>query len=474
MSPAGRRDLVIIGGGAAGLVVASVAAQLGLAVTLIERGERLGGDCLHTGCVPSKSLLHAARVAYTVRHAAGAGLEAALSPVDLGRVMDRVHAVIDRIQEHDDPERFRGYGCEVLLGEAARFVSPHEVEVGGRRIRGRRFVIATGSRPVVPPVPGLEAAAPLTNENVFALRELPRRLVVLGAGPVGLELGQAFARLGSRVTVIERLEGLLPQGEPALAAALRQRLEAEGMVFLTGTTVESVTPGADGQVVLCSDGRTIEADRILVAAGRRPDVAGLGLDAAGVAAGPHGIRVDRRLRTTQRHIYACGDVCGPYAFTHMAEYQAGIVIGNAVFRLPRRADYRVVPQVIYTDPEYAQVGLTEHQARARGLDPVVLEFSFSGIDRALTDDESWGGMRLITRRGHILGASLLGPRAGELIHEVALAMKAGATVGDLSATIHAYPTLAQIHRRTANTFYAGKLFSPATRRLVKWLNRLLP
>ena len=472
MSPSRRRDLVIIGGGPAGLVVASVAAQLGLAVTLIERSERLGGDCLHTGCVPSKTLIHAARAAHTVARAGQWGLEATLSPVELDRVMARVRAVIDRIQEHDDPERFRGYGCEVLLGEPARFVSPREVEVGGRRLHGRRFVIATGSRPVVPPIPGLEAAAPLTSENVFALRELPRRLVVLGAGPVGLELGQAFARLGSRVTVIERLPGLLPQGEPALAVALRRRLEAEGMVFHTGTTVESVTPGADGHVLLCSGGPAVEADRILVAAGRRPDVAGLGLDAAGVATGPHGIRVDRCLRTTQRHIHACGDVCGPYPFTHMAEYQAGIVISNAVFRLPRRADYRVVPQVIYTDPEYAQVGLTEGQARARGLHPVVLEFPFSGIDRALTDDAPWGGMRLVTRRGRILGASLLGPHAGELIHEVALAMKAGATVGDLSATIHAYPTLAQIHRRAANTFYAGKLFSPAARRLVKWLNRL--
>ncbi len=467
-------DLVILGGGAGGLVVASVAGQLGLQVALIEKNDRLGGDCLHTGCVPSKTLIHTAKVASLMRRGGEFGLDAVEPTVDLGRVMDHVHSVIERIQQHDDAERFRGYGCEVLLGEAARFVTPHEVEVGGRRISGRRFVIATGSRPFVPPIEGLEEAGCLTNENLFSLRERPRRLLVLGGGPIGLEMAQAFARLGSRVTLVERLPQLLPQEDPELARILERRLVAEGIDVHTGVTAEAVLSTPDGHQVRCSGGHRFVADRILVALGRRPNVESLNLAAAGVAVGPQGIEVDRRLRSSQRHIFACGDVCGPYPFTHMAEYQAGVVIANLVFRWPKKVDYRVVPWVTYSDPELARVGLTEDQARARGLDVEVLRFPFSDIDRAIAEGETAGLAKLVVRRGRLLGASLLGPHAGELIHELVLAMQTGARIGDISATIHAYPTLAQIHRRAVNTAYAPRLFSPRTRRLVRWLNRLLP
>jgi dihydrolipoamide dehydrogenase len=467
------RDLVIIGGGAGGLVIASVAAQLGLKVTLIEKAAKLGGDCLHYGCVPSKTLIHVSRVASLMRRGAEFGLPTCEPEVDLGNVADHVQSVIDRIQVHDDPERFRGYGCEVLFG-AATFIDSRKVQVNDQVIRGRRFVIATGSQPFIPPIEGLKEAGYLTNEDLFALRDLPARLVVLGGGPVGLEMAQAFARLGSDVTVVERLPHLLPQEDPEVADALQARLESEGMVIHTSTTVERVSRKGDETRVGCNGGLTLATDALLVAVGRRAVVNGLGLDIAGVKHEAKGIPVDRRQRTSQKHIYACGDVCGPYPLTHMAEYQAGIVISNAVFRVPKKTDYRVVPWVTYTDPELARVGLTEQQARDKGIEPVVLRFPFKDIDRAITDRETSGFTKLVVHKRKILGASILGPHAGELVHEIALVMKTGADIGDISATIHAYPTLSQVHRRTVNTWYGRKLFSPGTRRLVKWISRLVP
>jgi len=468
------RDLVIIGGGAGGLVVASVAAQLGLTVTLIEKEDKLGGDCLHYGCVPSKTLIHAAKVASLMRRGAEYGLPAVDPEVDMAKVTEHVQSVIDHIQVHDDPERFRGYGCEVLLGQGAEFVSPREVRVGERVIQGRRFVIATGSRPFIPPIPGLAEAGFLTNLDLFSLQELPRRLAVLGGGPIGLEMAQAFARLGSQVTVVERLPHLLPQEDPEVADALQAYLNAEGIDIHTSTSAERIHANGGAKSIECSGGLKLEADAILVAAGRRPNVESLGLEAAGVAYDGKGIKVDPRLRSAQKHIYAVGDVCGPYPFTHMAEYQAGIVISNAIFRFPKKVDYRVVPWATFTDPELARVGLTEQQAREQGREPTVLHFHFKDVDRALTEGETKGLVKLVTRKGKILGASVLGPHAGELIHELVLAMKTGASLGTISATIHAYPTLAQVHRRTVNTWFGQKLFSPRTRKLVAWINRLLP
>jgi pyruvate/2-oxoglutarate dehydrogenase complex dihydrolipoamide dehydrogenase (E3) component len=361
----------------------------------------------------------------------------------------------------------------VLFG-AARFIDSRSVQVDDRVIRGRRFVVATGSQPLIPPIEGLQNAGYLTNEDLFSLRDLPPSLVVLGGGPVGLEMAQAFARLGSDVTVVERLPQVLSQEEPEVADALRAQLESEGIAIHTSTTVESVSRAGHDTLLRCGDGLSLATDALLVAVGRRPVVDGLGLDAAGVAHDAGGIAVDRRQRTSQKHIYACGDVCGPYPLTHMAEYQAGIVISNAVFRVPKKTDYRVVPRVTYTDPELAQVGLTEQQARDKGMQPVVLDFPFQNIDRAITDKETCGFARLVVHKGRIYGASIVGAHAGELIHEIVLAMKTGAGIGDISAAIHAYPTLSQIHRRAVNTWYGRKLFSPGTRRLVKWINRLLP
>nr|NIR58624.1 FAD-dependent oxidoreductase [Gammaproteobacteria bacterium] len=323
-------------------------------------------------------------------------------------------------------------------------------------------------------IDGLETIDHLTNERAYDLPALPSRLAVLGAGPVGVELAQAFARLGSRVTLIEQAEHPLPQEDPEIAERLREVLEADGLTVRTGARVERVHRAGDATRLAGPGGLDVEADAVLIAVGRRPNVEDLDLEAAGVTYSSAGIEVDRRQRTANRRIYACGDVCGPYAFTHVAEHQAGIVLANAVFRLPRKTDYSATPWVVFTDPELARVGLTEGQARARGLEPKVMRLELGGLDRALTEAEERGLVKLVTHRDRLLGASLLAPRAGELVHEIVLGMRLGARARDISAAIHAYPTYAQAHRRAVNEAYAERLFAPATRRLVRWLNRLLP
>ncbi|MEA1889367.1 MAG: mercuric reductase [Pseudomonadota bacterium] len=476
-----KRDLVVIGGGTGGLIVTSVAAQLGLKVTMIERREKLGGDCLQTGCVPSKTLIHAAKVASLMRRADEYGLKAVKPEVDLGCVNDHVQSVIDQIQPHDDPERFRGYGAEVIFGHAT-FTGSHTVEVNGQTIQGRRFVIASGSSPFIPLIPGLDEVTYLTNENIFSLRELPARLIVLGGGAIGVEMAQAYARLGSQVTIVERLPHILPLEDTEISDMLAESLKVEGIEILTGISAEQVSKIGEVTRLQCSpvggndhdSDIELDADALLVAVGRRPNVEGMGLEAAGVSYDNRGIKVDRKLRSTRKHIFACGDVAGPYPFTHMAEYQAGIVISNAIFRFPKKTSYRVVPWVTYSDPELARVGITEQQAKEKCINVDVLRFSFNDIDRALAEVETAGEMKLISRKGKVLGATILGPHAGELIHEIVLAMQAGLKISDISATIHAYPTLAQISRRTVNTYYGEKLFGERTRKLVGWINKLLP
>lgn len=468
-----RQDLAIIGGGPAGLVAASVAAQLGLRVTLVEKTAQLGGDCLHTGCVPSKTLLHLAQTAQVTRQGVDDGLLSSMPEIDFSAAIDRVRAVIGQIQQHDDPERFRGYGCDVRFG-AAHFTGPHEISVDDEVIRARRFLIATGSSPAIPPIAGLEEAGYDTNETIFTRRNLPGHLVVLGAGPVGVELAQAFVRLGARVTLVESAAHVLPMNDTAVADELQRVLEREGISIRTAVSVQSVRRDGDSRQLQLADGSTIECDRILVATGRRPALQGLGLDAAGVVYNGQGVSVDARQRTTQRHIYAAGDVCGPYPFTHMAEYQAGIALANIVFRFPKKADYRVVPRVVYTDPEVATVGLGSAEAEQRGIHHDVLEFPVREIDRAITAGIDSGFCRLLVRKGRIAGASIIAPQAGELIHELALAMRVNAGIREISELVHAYPTYSQLHRRTVNTRYA-RLLQTRKLRLLAWcMNRLLP
>ena len=473
-----KRDLLILGGGVGGLVTASVASQLGLKVTLIESSDKLGGDCLHYGCVPSKALLHCARLFHQQRRAAARGLGGAADPaVDIAAVNAYIRSVIDTLQQHDDPERFRSYGCEVLFGRG-RFVGPNRVEVNGEIRKGRRIVIATGSSPFVPPIEGLAEAGYLTNEAMFSLDALPGHLAVLGGGPIGIEMAQAFRRLGSRVTVLMRGDTILPNDDPELATLLQASLAEEGIEFIIDSELLRVDREADGRrrltLKLPSGESQLVVDELLVATGRKPNTEGLELTSAGVEENRQGIVVDKRLRTSNRRIYACGDVCGPYRFTHMAEYQAGIVISNALFRFPKSADYSLFPWVTYTDPELAGVGLSEKQAKEQGLEVEILRFPFRDVDRAVVEGTTVGLTKFVVRKGKILGATILGPHAGELLHEIVLAIKTGSSIGTISAAIHAYPTLSQIHRRTVNTHYGAKLFSPPSRQLVQWLNRLLP
>ncbi len=473
-----KRDLIILGGGVGGLVTASVASQLGLKVTLIEARDRLGGDCLHSGCVPSKALLHCARLIHQQRRAAARGLGGATEPTaDITAVNAYIRSVIETLQQHDDPERFRSYGCEVLFGQG-RFVGPNRVEVNGEIRKGRRIVIATGSSPFVPPIEGLAEAGYLTNDAMFSLEALPGHLAILGGGPIGIEMAQAFRRLGSKVTVLMRGDTILSNDDPELAALLQASLVEEGIEFITDSELLRVEKEEDGGRCLIlkrpSGERRMSVDELLIATGRKPNIDGLDLAAAGVEANRRGIVVDRHLRTSNRRIYACGDVCGPYLFTHMAEYQAGIVISNALFRFPKRVDYSLVPWVTYTDPELAAVGLSEQQAKEQGLEVEILRFPFRDVDRAVVEGATVGLTKFVVRKGKIIGATILGPNAGELLHEIVLAMKSGSGIGTISAAIHAYPTLSQIHRRTVNTHYRDKLFSPLSRQLVQWLNRLLP
>jgi pyruvate/2-oxoglutarate dehydrogenase complex dihydrolipoamide dehydrogenase (E3) component len=468
-----KQDLVVIGGGPGGLVVASVAAQLGLRVTLVEQSDRLGGDCLHTGCVPSKSLIAMSRIAHATRQGVANGLLSSMPDIDFASAIAHVDRVIGRIQLHDDPERFRSYGCDVRFGKAV-FTGEREVVVDDEIIRGRRFLIATGSRPAIPPIPGLDEAGYDTNETIFQRRTLPRRLAVIGGGPVGVELAQAFARLGSEVTIVEMADQLLGRMDHKAAETLREILDSEGVRVRLSAAITSVRRAGDSRQIVLESGETVECDRILVAAGRRPAVDGLGLDAAGVEYDRRGVQVDERLRTSRRHIYAVGDVCGPLQFTHVAEYQAGVALANIAFRLPKKTDYRVIPVVVYTDPEVAAVGLTEQLAGEQGISYEVAEFPMADIDRAIADDAPAGYARFLLGKGRIIGASMVGAHAGEVIHEVALAMQTGAKAKQLSELVHAYPTYAQLNRRTINSRYAGLLQSRKVHLLVWLLNRLLP
>lgn len=470
-------DLGIVGGGVAGLVVCSVAAQLGLRVVLIEKTDRLGGDCLNYGCVPSKSLIKAAAVAQQVNDAHQFGVSTKNFSVNLQQVQAYVRGKIDEIAVHDDPERFRRYGAEVIFGNG-QFADPHTVMVNNRRLTAKRFLLATGSRPFVPPIPGLDQVDFLTNETIFQLQQLPARLAILGGGVISLELAQAFQRLGAQVTVIEQQDALLPHLDKELVILLKQQLVAEGVDVRLGVTVARVSQQAEAvELTLQQQGQQHNYlfDKLLVAAGRQPNIDGLGLEKIGVKASQQGVVVDRRLRTSQKHIYAAGDVVSmPYKFTHAAEYHAGVVVSNAIFRVPKRVDYRVMPAVIYTAPEFAMVGLTEQQAVEQGVKHEVLRFSVGEVDRAITESATQGMAKVLVSKGRVVGAHILGAHAGELIAEFVLAMQANIKFRAISESVHAYPTFAQLNRRVINSYYAPRLFGEKTKRLVAFLQRWLP
>jgi pyruvate/2-oxoglutarate dehydrogenase complex dihydrolipoamide dehydrogenase (E3) component len=461
-------DLCVIGAGSGGLAVAAGAVQMGASVVLVERG-RMGGDCLNYGCVPSKSLLAAARLADGWRRGAEFGVIYQPPRIDFAAVADSVERVIARVAPNDSAERFERLGVRVIAAEA-RFVDRRTVRAGAAVIRARRFVIATGSSPVVPPIPGIDTVPYLTNETVFANRVLPEHLVVIGGGPIGVELAQAHRRLGAAVTVIDA-GPLLPREDPELAGRLTALLTAEGIALKPSVSIVGVEGSAAAIRVALATGERVTGSHLLVAAGRRPDTAALDLAAAGIEASVRGITVDARLRTTNRRAFAVGDAAGGPQFTHVALYHAGIVIRNALFRLPARVDYRALPWVTYTDPELAQTGLTEAAARAAG--PVeVLRWPFADNDRAQTERDTAGEIKIVTRRnGRILGATILGATAGDLILPWALAISQKLKIGALANLVVPYPTRGEAGKRAAGSFYTPTLFAPRTRRLVRLLAR---
>jgi len=461
-------DLCIIGAGSAGLAVAAGAAQMGAEIVLVERG-LMGGDCLNFGCVPSKSLLAAARLADLARRGAALGIISARPDADFAAAADGVQKVIAAIAPNDSVERFEGLGVRVLRREA-RFTSPRTLRAGEIEIQPRRFVIATGSHPAIPAIPGIADVPYFTNETIFANRERPSHLIVIGGGPIGVEMAQAHCRLGAQVTVLD-VGPVLPRDDPELVETLTGRLTCEGIAIRPGVEITGIERDGDTIVVL-ADGERILGSHLLVAAGRRPSIEALDLPAAGIGATPKGITVDARLRTTNRRAFAIGDVAGGPQFTHVALYHAGIVIRNALFRLPAKVDYRALPWVTYTDPELAQVGLTEAAAHAAGEDARVLRWPFSQNDRAQTERDIEGLVKIMLgRNGRVIGASILGAGAGDLILPWALAISQKLKIGALANLIVPYPTRGEASKRAAGCYYTPTLFSPRTRRLVRLLAR---
>ena len=446
-------DIVVIGGGAGGLVVAAGGASLGAKVALVEK-HKMGGDCLWYGCVPSKTLIKSAHVAHAMRHADRWAIPPHAPSPRLADVMERVAGVIRGIEPTDSPERFRSLGVDVNLGDG-KFVAPDAFEVNGRRLTAKTFVISTGSRPAMLPIPGLAEAGALTNETLFDLREDVAHLVVIGGGPIGSEMAQAFRRLGSDVTVVDIAPRILPREDADMADVVYRRMLAEGVRFHFESSIAKVE-GRRGDVrvmVKGKDGaeRSIQATHVLVAAGRKANVETLALDVAGVQLDKGRIVSDARLRTTNPRIFVVGDVAGGYQFTHVAEHHAGIVLRQAIFKLFWTKPSKVVPWCTYTDPEIARVGPSEDEAKQQGIAHKVYRFGFDEIDRARAEGETEGFAKLVTDpSGRILGAAIVGPHAGELIAEYVLAVSKGMKAGDISASIHTYPTLASINRRVAD------------------------
>lgn len=474
--------MVVLGGGTAGLTAAIGAAGVGARVLLAER-DRTGGDCLWTGCVPSKSLIAAADLAHRMRTADALGVGAVEPDVDLGAVMARVRQVQQRIAEHDSPERLVRHGVEYVQG-AARFVGPGIVEVDGRRVAYRTAVIATGSQPVLPPVDGLEDVGALTTETVWGMEQLPGRMVVLGGGPTGCELAQAYARLGSDVTLVEMLPHVLDREEPEARDLAVSHLRADGVdVRLSARAVRAERDGTGGRLVVESgSGRdAIGFDRILVATGRRASTASLDLETVGVELDADGsVATDRFLRTTGSKVFAAGDVTGGPPFTHVAAQEAGLVVANALFHLRRAVSYDHVPWVTFTDPEIGRVGLTEDQARERlGADVTVARFDYSEADRAICVGRGYGFVKLIADgRGRLVGATVAAPSGGEVVAELAAWMQKGGTLTDISQTVHAYPTFARGTKRAADEHLRDVWLSDRVRRLarpflalLRWIER---
>ncbi len=465
-----KADICIIGAGSGGLSVAAGAAQLGRKVVLIER-HKMGGDCLNYGCVPSKSLIAAANYAHAIRRAPEFGVDAGEPKIDFARVMKHVHSVIAAIEPNDSVERFEKLGVRVIK-ETARFTGPDEVAAGGYRIVAKRYVIATGSSPLKPPIPGLDQTPYFTNETIFDNTTLPEQLIVIGGGPIGLELAQAYRRLGARVTVLEAKQ-IMPKDDPEAVAIVRQSLERDGVVIRENAAVTAVAKMDGGVAVTISrngESEAVAGSHLLLAVGRAANVEGLGLEAAGVKYSRKGVEVDAGLRTSNPRAFAIGDVAGGLQFTHVAGYHAGLIIRRVLFKVPAKADASAIPWATYTDPELAHVGLSETQARADGLSVSVARWPLHDNDRAQAERETHGLAKIVAAKGRVVGATIVAPHAGDLILPWVLAVSQKTKMSTMAGLVAAYPTFSEISKRAAGAYFTPTLFSARTRLVVKILS----
>jgi pyruvate/2-oxoglutarate dehydrogenase complex dihydrolipoamide dehydrogenase (E3) component len=472
-TPAKKYNLVVIGAGTAGLVCAAGAAGLGAKVALIERN-LMGGDCLNVGCVPSKAVIRAARAAREARSGCQFGVTFAGAPeIDFSAAMERMRKLRADISSHDSVERFTKLGVDVFIGDG-KFVSPSAIEVDGKRLDFSRAVVATGARAAELPMLGLKEAGYYTNETIFTLTDLPRRLVVIGAGPIGCELAQSFQRFGSQVTVITDGAKILPREDHDAAAIVRRQMDQEGVRVIARGIIKQVSTNGTGKqvsVTVDENAQEIDCDAILVSVGRQPNLEGLGLEAAGVKFSRGGVLVDERMRTSNRRVFAAGDICSRYKFTHAADAMARIVIANALFLARRKATDLVMPWCTYTDPEIAHVGFYEKDAKAAGYDVATITESLSHVDRAILDgeDEGLGRVHYDKKTGRILGGTLVARHAGEMINELTVAMVAKQSVGVLASTIHCYPTQAEVLRKIGDAYMKTKLTPTVKKIFEKWL-----
>jgi pyruvate/2-oxoglutarate dehydrogenase complex dihydrolipoamide dehydrogenase (E3) component len=469
-------DIGIIGGGAAGLTVAAGAVQLGAKTLLVEKDKDLGGDCLHYGCVPSKTLIRTARVYHLMKHADAYGLpKVDVPPVNYAEIRKRIQSVISTIQKHDSEERFCSLGARVEFG-TPRFKDEQSIRLNGRSFSAKNWVVSTGSSPDRPPIEGLDKTPYITNKEIFSLDRLPDSMVVLGAGPIAIEMAQAFCRLGTKVSVVQRSGQILSKEDKDMADAVMQVLTSEGVAFYLNASVVRVRDsGREREILIKYGGRevSLKAERTLVALGRDPNIEGLNLDGIGVESDKKGIKVDERLRTTQKHIFAAGDVTGKFQFTHAAGYEGGIVVSNTVFHLPRKTNYTFLPWCTYTDPELASIGMNEKRVKEAGIEYTVYTEAFKDNDRSLAEGEREGKVKLVLDKNEKpMGVQILGPQAGELLSEWVAIFNGKVKLSTLASSVHPYPTLGEINKRVAGNYFSPKIFSERVRKGLKFFFHL--
>ncbi|UCG79397.1 MAG: FAD-dependent oxidoreductase [Nitrospirota bacterium] len=469
-------DIGILGGGAAGLTVAAGAAQLGAKTILIEREKALGGDCLHYGCVPSKTLIRTATVYHQLKNTEKYGLPAiGTPPVDFKDIARRIQSVISIIQEHDSPERFCKLGARVEFG-VPEFIDDHSIRLNGSTVSAKMWVIATGSSPGMPPIQGVGVTSCITNKDLFSLEKLPRSMVVLGGGPIAVEMAQAFHRLGTEVTVVQRSAQILSKEDKDMADIVLNVLRSEGVTVYLNAMINHVKESGDEKEVnITYDNKvvSIKAEKILVALGREPNIYGLKLENAGVEYTSKGVTVDARLRTSRKHIYAAGDITGDNQFTHAAGYEGGVVVTNAIFHLPRKADYTYLPWCTYTEPEFSSIGMNEKSAKNAGVEYTVWKEEFKGNDRALAAGEPGGMIKLLLdNKEKPLGVQIVGLHSGEIISEWVAAMSGKVKLSSIAAAVHPYPTLAEINKKVAGALLSKKIFSDKVRKGLKFFFNL--